>query len=90
VSQPTSPDGTEVEQVWTIPHPDDLTMAQLDEVTALSGVDPTNPGSAFKLTAALVTWVRRRDGEPDLTYDEVYATLRNKQIRVTPVDPTNG
>jgi hypothetical protein len=87
--QPTSTDATEVEAVWTIPHPDDLTMAELDQVTALSGVDINAPGSAFRLTAALVTWVRQRAGEP-VTYADVYATLKNKQIRVTPVDPTNG
>jgi hypothetical protein len=79
-----------VEQVWTVKHPDSLTMAELDEILSLTGIDITGEGLSWgKVCAALVVWTRRRAGE-QVTFDEVYTTLTNKQFRVTNVDPTNG
>lgn len=78
-----------VETVWEIPHPDSLTMAQLDEVLATTGVDVMGLDGAQvgRVLAAIVTWQRRRNGET-VEFDQVYATLTNRQVRVTAVDPT--
>ena len=80
---------TTVDQTWEIPHPDTLTMAQLDQVLALTGVDVAalGPGDVGRVLAAITTWLRRQAGET-VSFDEVYATLTTRQVRVTPVDPT--
>lgn len=77
---------TDVEQTWQVPHPDTLTMAELDEVLAITGVDvaTATPGHVI---AALVTMVRRKAGET-VDFGEVYRTLRNRQVRMTALDPT--
>lgn len=85
----TANHGAAVDQVWEIPHPDTLTMAQLDEVLATTGIDIANGGAAGPghVLAAIVTWTRRKAGET-VEFDEVYRTLTNRQIRVTAMDPT--
>lgn len=81
---------TDVEASWEVPHPDQLTMAELDEVLEMTGIDIQNAGagSSGRVLAALVTWHRKRNGEPSVTFDEVYATLRGRQVRLTGLDPT--
>ncbi len=79
---------------YLIPDPNTLSMADLDEVMALTGVDVVNPDatavSPGRVIAALVCWQRTRDGEPDLTVDGVYKTLHMGEVRMTrfPTPPT--
>ncbi len=72
---------------YHIPDPNTLTMGELDEVMALTGVDVMNPdaGAATpgRVIAALVCWQRSRDGETGLTVDAVYRTLRMGDVRMT-------
>lgn len=74
---------------WDVPDPNSLTMAELDEVLELTGIDlqaAQNLGSQGRVLAALVTWTRRRAGEL-VDFDDVYKTLRGNQVRVTRADP---
>ncbi len=80
---------TAVEQTWEVPHPDSLTMAELDQVLALTGIDVQGVDAAQpgRVVAAIVTWHRRKAGET-VSFDDVYATLTNRQVRFTTLDPT--
>lgn len=75
--------------VWEVPHPESLTMAELDEVLAVTGVDVTADITWGKMIAALVVWTRRNNGE-NVTVEDVYRTVRMSEVKVSKVDPTNG
>lgn len=85
---PVEPD---VVATYEVPHPESLTMQELDEVLIMTGIDiaeaqASGIGMGGRVLAALVTWSRRRGGET-VTFDEVYRTLRGNQIRLTKLDP---
>lgn len=86
---PTSTTSAEPIAVWEVPHPESLTMAELDEVLAVTGVDVAGDITWGKMIAALVVWVRRNAGE-NVTVEDVYRTVKMNQVNVTKVDPTNG
>jgi len=80
----TAPAGT----IWEIPHPNNLTFADLDDILAETGVDvrPDAGNRRALIFAAIVTWQLRRQGQTaDL--DTIYRTLTMGQIRFA-ADPT--
>lgn len=73
---------------WHVPDPTTLTMAELDEVLALTGIDVNNPTvQPGRILAALVCWQRRRNGEP-VDFDTVYRTMTTGSVTMTRVGPT--
>jgi hypothetical protein len=75
---------------YTIPVIDNLTLAELDDVVAITGIDVTDPATRqlrpMKVAAALIVWQANRAGNP-VTFDHIYTTLRAGDIvTATPQD----
>jgi hypothetical protein len=75
---------------WEIPAPQALTLGELDEVWALTGIDVMSPESMTpgRIIAAMVVWQSHKRGTP-MTLDEVLRTVSMADIvKMSTVDPT--
>lgn len=76
---------------YTIPAFDELTLAELDDVLELTGIDVSDPGlrlnRPMKIAAALICWQANKNGDP-VTFEKIYTTLKASDVvvRATPMD----
>lgn len=75
---------------YTIPAYDQLTLAEMDDVLALTGIDVSDPETRtlrpMKIAAALITWQANKSGDP-VTFEHIYTTLKAADVVLaTPQD----
>lgn len=74
---------------YTIPAYDSLTLAEMDDVLEITGIDVSDPDTRrmrpMKIAAALITWQANRKGDP-VTFDHIYTNLRMSDVVATPLD----
>lgn len=75
---------------YTIPAYDNLTLAEMDDVLELTGIDVSDPETRMRrpmrIAAALITWQANRNGDP-VTFEKIYTTLKASDVVIaTPQD----
>lgn len=75
---------------YSIPAYDQLTLAELDDVLDLTGIDVSDPETRMmrpmKIAAALITWQANKNGDP-VTFEHIYTTLKAADVvQATPQD----
>lgn len=75
---------------YTIPAYDALTLAEMDDVLEMTGIDVSDPDTRrlrpMRIAAALITWQANRNGDP-VTFEHIYTTLKASDVVVaTPLD----
>lgn len=75
---------------YEIPAFDSLTLAEMDDVLDMTGIDVGDPElrrvRPMKIAAALITWKANRAGDP-VTFEHIYTTLKASDVVIaTPQD----